>query len=83
MLRRRCFYLYGRGIEEKIEYSQEQIAALKNRLKEIPEQIESLESKMGECKDKGLFYVYEEQRAELYCEYQNIQGKLRKCSRNI
>lgn len=67
----------------KIEYSQEQIAALKNRLKEIPEQIESLESKMGECKDKGLFYAYEEQRAELYCEYQNIQGKLRKFSRNI
>ena len=67
----------------KIEYSQEQIAALKNRLKEISEQKESLESKMGECNDVGLFYAYEKQHDELSCEYQDIQGKLRKFSRNI
>ncbi|WP_406034868.1 hypothetical protein, partial [Treponema saccharophilum] len=67
----------------KIEYSQEQIAALKNRLKEIPEQIESLESKMGECNDIRLFHAYEKQCDDLECECQDIQGKLRKFSRNI
>lgn len=68
---------------EKIEYSQEQIAALENRKKEIEEQIESLHSKMGECNDIRLFHAYEKQCDDLECECQDIKRQILKMSKNI